>query len=180
MTRHVALLRGINVGRNKRVAMADLRALLTELGYADVKTHLMSGNAIFTSPKTAPKVAREVEQAVEGLCSGVKVVVRNSTELARVVAANPFGQVATDGSKLAVAFLSAAPRPARVRDLDPAGYAPDVFEVIGRHVYQWCPNGFQDTKLSNTFWEKRLGLTATMRNWNTVTKLLELAEQPGQ
>ncbi len=169
MTRHIALLRGINVGRARRVAMADLRDLLADLGYTDVKTHLMSGNALVTSPKSTRTVAREIEQAVERLGSGVKVVVRNRTELAKVVAANPFEHVATDGSKLHVGFLSARPEAARVRELDPAGYAPDQFEVIGQQVYQWCPNGFQDTQLSTGFWEKRLGVTATMRNWNTRT-----------
>ena len=156
--------------------MADLRGLLTELGYEDVKTHLMSGNALFTSPKTAKALAQELEQAIDkDLCAGVKVVVRSRAELAKVVADNPLADAAADGSKFLVVFLSAKPDPAPLKEIDPADFIPEEFAVGGREIYLWCRDGIQDSKLNKALSKKLPGVTATARNWNTVTKLLKLA-----
>lgn len=177
MTRQIALLRGINVGRNNRIAMADLRELLGGLGYTDVKTHLMSGNAVFTTTKTPKAVAQELARAIDKeLLPGIKVVVRSRSELAKVVADNPLPNAAQDGSKFLVVFLSAKVDLATVKDIEPADFAPEEFRLGGREIYLWCRNGIQGSELSKALSEKRLGVTATARNWNTVTKLLELAD----
>ena len=111
MPRYVALLRGINVGRNKRVAMADLRRLLDGLGYTGVRTLLQSGNAVFTTPAgKSEKLARQIEQAIEDeLGLDVKCLVRTGEDMRAVVDGNPLGDMATDGAKLLALFLSEAP-----------------------------------------------------------------------
>jgi uncharacterized protein (DUF1697 family) len=174
--RQVALLRGINLGRSKRIAMADLRALVEGLGYADVRTHLQSGNVLLTTSASPARAAKAIEGALDAeLGVDVRVLVRTDDELASVVDRNPLGDVATDPARLLVTFLSGRPDPKRLRALDPADFEPDVFRAGAREIYVWCPNGYAGTKLTHAFWEKQLGLTGTARNWRTVTKLLELA-----
>lgn len=177
--RQVALLRGVNVGGNNRVPMAHLRELMGELGYEGVRTHLQSGNAVFSASATTPeRAAQEIEgQLAQRLGLNVRVLVRTGEELARVVDANPLPEATSEPARLLVNFLSAAPDPDRLRALVPADFEPDVFGVGEREIYVWCPEGVRATKLSYAFWEKRLGVVATARNWNTVTKLRELVEE---
>lgn len=179
VTTQVALLRGVNVGRHKQVPMAALRELLTGLGYADVRTYLRSGNAMFTS--TTHTAARDIEAAISrDMGLDVRVLVRTRAELAAVVAGNDLLGEATDTARLLVTFLSAAPDPDALRELDPRDFAPDRFAIGAREIYLWCPNGVLATRLGNAFWERALGVTATTRNWNTVTKLLELTGRADQ
>jgi uncharacterized protein (DUF1697 family) len=177
MATYIALLRGINVGGRKKVRMADLRALLAGIGYRDVVTHLQSGNACFTSDRDSPEaVAREIEDRIAAdLGLDVKVLVRTRDELAAVVENNPLPEVTSSPAKLHVAFLSASPPPQRRSAIDPEAFAPAEFRIGEREVYVWYPNGLGRSKLTNDVWERRLGVTATMRNWNSVTKLLDLA-----
>ncbi|MGB9378101.1 MAG: DUF1697 domain-containing protein [Mycobacteriales bacterium] len=176
MTRQVALLRGINVGKNNRIAMADLRGLLESLGYDDVRTHLMSGNAIFSTTKAAKVVEAEIERGLDKhLCPGIKVAVRTRSQLAKVIDSNPLPEHAKDGSKFLVIFLSATPARRVLAEIDPADFAPEQFRAARREIYLWAPGGVQDSKLNKALIKKLTGLTATARNWNTVTKLLELA-----
>jgi uncharacterized protein (DUF1697 family) len=178
--RKIALLRGVNVGGNNKVPMAHLRELLGELGYGDVRTHLQSGNAVFTAPDTPPeRAAREIEgQLTRHLGLNVRVLVRTAPELARVVAANPLPEAASEEpARLLVTFLSAPLDPELLRALDPADFEPDRFGVGEREAYVWCPEGVRAITLSYAFWEKRFGVVATARNWNTVTRLLALAEE---
>lgn len=173
--KYVALLRGINVGRNNRIGMERLRQLLGDLGYGDVVTYLQSGNAIFTAPgHSAAAVALAIERRIAAdLAMKVGVVVRTGTDLFDVVARNPLGEHLGDPARFIVAFLSAPPRDGAVEAIDRSAYAPDVFEVSGREVYAYCPNGLNDTKLGNVFWEKQLGVVATVRNWRTVLALAD-------
>jgi uncharacterized protein (DUF1697 family) len=176
-SRYVALLRGINLGSRNRIAMGPLRELVESLGYTDVKTHLQSGNVVFSGKRKAPTtVARDVERAIEGEFGlAVGVVVRTADELAEVVGKNPMGDREKDPAKLVVTFLSAAPAAGKVKAIDAERFAPDEFQVVGREIYQWLPRGVHPSKLTNDFWQQQLGVTATARNWNTVTKLLGLA-----
>jgi uncharacterized protein (DUF1697 family) len=177
MARYVALLRGINVGRNKRIAMADLRELLAGLGYTDVVTLLQSGNAVFTaSGRAAGPIEKAIEQAiVDRYGFDVRVAVRTAEQLADVIGANPLP--VPDGSRFLVSFLDKDPAAARVRDLDPAAFEPERFAVGSKVLYLWCANGFTDSTMLPALSEQRLGVVATARNWNTVTKLLALAEK---
>jgi uncharacterized protein (DUF1697 family) len=101
--------------------------------------------------------------------------VRTQAELARVVAENPLLDVANDHARLLVTFLSDAPAREALSELAPADFEPDVFAFGEREIYVWYPDGVRATRLSNAFWERRLGVVATGRNWNTVTRLQELA-----
>ena len=175
--RYVALLRAVNVGGRNRIAMAALRELLQGLGYGSVRTHLQSGNAVFTAPAgaTPEPVAEEIEGALLAeLDLAAKVLVRTRAELQRIVAGNPLLDVATDHRRLLVAFLSGPPAPDAVNQLAPADFEPEVFAVGEREIYVWYPEGVQAARLSNAFWERRFRVVATGRNWNTVTRLLEI------
>jgi uncharacterized protein (DUF1697 family) len=173
----VALLRAVNLGARNRIAMADLRELLQGLGYSAVRTHLQSGNAVFTGPPgAAPEsLAAEIEAAlVAELGLQARVLVRTRSELERVLVANPLLDVATDHGRLLVMFLSGTPDPDAVGGLAPADFEPEMFAVGEREIYAWYPEGVQTARLSNAFWERRLMVASTGRNWRTVTRLLEM------
>ena len=175
MARFVALLRGINVGRNNRVAMADLRQILTGLGYTDVRTHLQSGNAVFTAPGRASTVERAVERELTDRTGlAIRVFVRSRDDLAAVIADNPLP--ATDPSRLLVSFLDRAPRAADLGGIGPDDYAPERYALGRREVYLWLPGGITGSKLVKALTDQRVGAEATSRNWNTVTRLLALAD----
>jgi uncharacterized protein (DUF1697 family) len=178
MTAYVALLRGINVGRNKQIPMADLRKLLEGLGYGDVRTHLRSGNAVFTAPQArAAAMADEISAAIDReLGMSVGCVVRTGAQLRAVVDGNPLADVATDPAKYLVAFLSAPVDKERLATLDAEKYAPERYELGRQEIYLWLPNGVYQAKLAKGPWEKQPGLIVTARNWSTVTKLLAMTE----
>jgi uncharacterized protein (DUF1697 family) len=174
-TTWVALLRGINVGRNKRIAMSDLRDLLQSLGYTDVRTHLQSGNAIFSTPRRKPDaIEQEVSSRIKQVFGmEVAVLVRSAAELAAVVEANPFVARGAKANDLHATFLSAAPSPAKIATVDPDAGAPDEFAIGTRVIYVCLPNGVIGSRLPN--WERVFGVRATTRNWNTTTRLRDLA-----
>jgi uncharacterized protein (DUF1697 family) len=171
--RWVALLRAVNLGPRNKVPMAELRDLLSSLGYTDVRTLLQSGNAAFAAPaRNAATVERAVAKGIADRF-GLDIVVIALTEagLASVVDATPFRDAPV--KERHVAFLSARPAAAKVAALDPAAYAPDEFAVVDRAVHLRLPNGVQGSRLPD--WERVLGVRATVRTWNTVTRLAELA-----
>jgi uncharacterized protein (DUF1697 family) len=171
-------LRGINVGRHRRISMADLRAVLVGLGYDDVRTHLQSGNAVLTAAAAPGTVKRAIERGLEAkLGLDVEVFVRTRDELADVVARDPLGRVAVDPSRYLVSFLSAEPNAGQVRKLAAEVTGPERFVVGGRELYAWHPDGLRASKLAKLLSEQRLGVSATARNWNTVTRLLALADE---
>lgn len=173
-TRYIALLRGVNVGRNKRIAMADLRALLAGLGYSDVQTLLQSGNAVFRSADPAPAVAAAIEQALlRELGVQSTVIVRSAAELRAAIAANPLLDRATDPAKHLVGFLAGEPDQEKAQSLAALDLGPDQARLAGRELYLWCPDGVLAATGVN--WERQLGVAVTMRNWNTVTKLAAMA-----
>jgi uncharacterized protein (DUF1697 family) len=185
VTTWVALLRAINLGRTRRVAMADLRALLASLGYGDVRTHLQSGNALFTTADPAhpagvageagvedqgARLEREIaDRLAADLGFAVPVMVRSAEQLAAIVAANPYVARGVDTGELHAAFLSAAPPPEVVAAVDTGAYAPDDLAFGDRVAYLRRPNGIQGTTLPDL--GKLLGVDVTERNWRTVTRL---------
>jgi uncharacterized protein (DUF1697 family) len=173
--RYAVLLRGVNVGGRNKIAMADLRQILAELGHADVKTHLQSGNAVLSSELPADQLAGEIAGQLDARI-GLRcaVLIRTGAELAQVVAGNPLGREPDNPSHYFVAFLSAAPEAAAAARLREQDFGPDRAWIEGSHGYMWCPNGMADTKLTYALLEKQLGVVATARNWNTVRKLAEL------
>jgi uncharacterized protein (DUF1697 family) len=173
---YAALLRGINVGRNKRIGMADLRALVEGLGHESVRTHLQSGNVVFGSPKRSAKpLEAAIEDAIASeLGMDVTVMVRRADELAAVVDASPFSGRTDDPKMIHVAFLSEKPRAAAVKGFGIEEFAPDEMAIVGREAHLLYPDGYARTKLTNAVIEKRLGVRATSRNWRTVTALADL------
>ena len=176
MRTYVALLRGINVGGQTRVGMDDLRRLFDALGHAAVQSYLQSGNVIFRSPVDEPsRVAGEIERRIAGdLGVMVTVLVRTADDLAQVVANNPFVGREIDPATLHVTFLAHAPQPERVARLETTSGESDELALVRREVYVHCPNGYGRTKLNNAYIERQLGVAATTRNWNTVSRLREL------
>jgi uncharacterized protein (DUF1697 family) len=165
MARVAALLRGVNVGGNRKLPMAELRATLADAGYGEVRTHLQSGNVILESAKRPATLEREL-----GKLLGVQVLVRTHAELADVVARDPFGELATNPSRYFVTFLSAPV--SEVPGLESGD--GEQFVLGGREIYAWLPDGVRNSKRAQLLTERRLGVVPTTRNWNTVTRLCEL------
>lgn len=170
MTRQVALWRGINVGKAKRVAMADLKALLIELGASNVCTLLNSGNAVFDAQRLSADQIRAAVAARLGVDAAV--ILKTSAELATVAGHQPFAE-ATDPSRLLVAFTVDAATLQRAADLQPEGN--DRIAVTAHAIYLWCGDGILASKAATTLL-KRLGDHGTTRNWATVLKLHALAQ----
>jgi len=175
---YVALLRGINVGGHQKISMEALRALVAGLGHTEVATYIQSGNVIFTSRSLdAQDAGRRIEARIHrDLGMTVTVLLRTAEELQRVIRANPFVKQGKDSAGLYVIFLSAAPAPALLSRVDPEIAAPDEFRVVGREIYAHYPNGYGRSKMTNNFFEGRLKVAGTARNWNTVTTLAKPAQ----
>jgi uncharacterized protein (DUF1697 family) len=169
------LLRGINVGGNNKVPMSDLKVMLADLGYEDIKTILNSGNAVVDTSDSPAEAESAVSQAIASrLGLKIDVMARTHKELAAVVKADPLGSLATNPSHYAVAFLRSEPPKNALEAVDPETYAPECWKLIGRELFIWYANGQAKTKLVGGFWEKQLKMAATARNWNTVVKLRDL------
>jgi uncharacterized protein (DUF1697 family) len=168
----IALLRGINVGRAKRIAMADLRGLLVDLGHKNVRTLQNSGNALFQCTRpNAGKLALSIQSAIADTCGfSVPVTVVTATDLAAIVRENPLLNVAVDPAKHLVAFVAHRRSLAPLRSLLKESWAPDALAIGSQAAYLWCAAGVIDSKLSQSF-ARRAGESVTTRNWATVLKL---------
>jgi len=175
-TRYVALLRGINVGRAKPVAMTELKEEVEALGFGEVRTLLRSGNVVFTGEREDPdQLARAIEAAIEQrFAMKVGVVVRTGDELAAAVAANPIAEAAGEGSNLHVMFLAGPLTDAERDRIEPKQFEPDVVRIADREVYVWYRNGMSGSKTAELL-DRRIRTLVTDRNWNTIGKLLVLA-----
>ena len=174
MTVWIALLRGINLGAHNKVAMSDLREMLEALGYRDVRTHIQSGNVIFGTTGTGAELERKISARIKReLGVEIPVMVRSARQLKTVVDDNPFVRRKVPVGQLHVAFLSSQPAAAKVRTLEPKAYAPDQFEIGKQVIYLRLRDGVRGSRLPN--WERVLDVSATVRTWKTVTRLLELA-----
>ena len=172
---YAALLRGVNLGSHNKVSMADLRELFEALGHEDVATYVQSGNVVFKARGDAASISSGIERRIaRDLGLDVAVILRSKTQLARIAATNPFVRKEREPTRLHVTFLANTPPRAAVRELSSGDFAPDALHVKGKEVYLHTPQGYGRTKLSGAFFEKRLGVVATTRNWRTVTRLAEL------
>ncbi|MEV3993678.1 DUF1697 domain-containing protein [Streptomyces sp. NPDC049837] len=178
-TRYAALLRGINVGGHKKVPMAQLRTLLTELGHTDVTTYLQSGNAVFTSASGADEdtLAAELAAAIEKRFGfGVDCLVRGGPYLRAVADACPFPAAELEAKQLHVTYFSRPVTPDRFAGLDQAAFLPEEFRLGDRALYLYAPDGLGRSQLADVLSRPALlkGIIATTRNWNTVVRLVEL------
>jgi uncharacterized protein (DUF1697 family) len=174
MVTHVAMLRSVNVGSHNRIKMPALEALFADLGHTGVVTYIQSGNVVFDG---AEGDARSLADAIEARILdtfgfGVDVVVRSADELVAIVAGNPFNAHAPDPKTLHVAF---ARDPITGDSGIDRRFAPDGFSLAPSVIYLHTPAGFGTTKLTDAFLRRVAGSRVTTRNWNTVTKLAELA-----
>lgn len=176
MTTWIVLLRGVNVGGNNRLAMSDLRHLVTTLGHIDVSTYIQSGNIVMTSARSdRAGIATEI-------CAGiatsfgptVSAVLRTPDELRNALATNRFSAAGIDGKHVYITFFSDEPSPEDVAVLEHDRFLPDQFEVVGSELYGYYPDGSGRSKMTLDYFEKRLHVHGTARNLNTVAKLIEL------
>jgi uncharacterized protein (DUF1697 family) len=172
---YIALLRGVNVGRANRVAMADLRRLLGELGFTSVRTLLNSGNALFeTDAAGAIDAAARIEAAIASDLGAVaRVVVVSAADLERAVSDNPLTPV-SEPSRFVVAFLAPDADASRLRGMEGRDWSPEAFALVGRVAYLSCVNGIADSPVAAAL-AQALGATVTSRNWATVLRLHEMA-----
>ncbi|MDD4859217.1 MAG: DUF1697 domain-containing protein [Dehalococcoidales bacterium] len=178
MTTYVSLLHGINVSGQNKLKMADLKSIYEALGFNDIATYVQSGNVVFDSflsdVKEIPTMIEEKIKQVSLL--NVPVLLRTAGELKQIIGNNPFIKKADiDTTKLYVTFLSETPDESALATVTGINSGEDKFEIINREIYLYCPNGYGRTKYSNDFFERKLHVTATTRNWNTVNALLAIA-----
>jgi len=172
---YVALVRGINVGKTQ-ISMERLRKLCAACGFEGVLTYIQSGNVVFSSGDNPTECGTALAARLQReLGKPVSVVIRSARELAGVAAKNPFlKEKGVETTRLHVAFLAERPTAERVKALAAADWGRDRFHHSAKELYLYCPDGFGRSKLATTF-ERMLGVGATVRNWNTVSKLLEMA-----
>jgi uncharacterized protein (DUF1697 family) len=178
MPQYIALLRGINVSGQKIIKMDKLRAVFESIGFTKVSTYIQSGNVIFDSDEEDAGVVREriVQELLSQLTFDIPVIIRTPGELQEVVHATPYPVVnEAENEQRYVTLLAQAPTEAALAKLFAAQSAVDEYQVKGLTVYLLIRKNYGDSKFSNNFIEKKLGMSATTRNWETVNKLIRLA-----
>lgn len=183
MTLYIALLRGINVGGHNKIKMADLRTALTDAGLRRVQTYIQSGNVLFESADAETPVREKIESTIQSAFGlSLTVVLRTAEELERIAGSCPFpaelvaeAEATCVGESLYVALLPEAPGAEGVAKLAEADRGDDEYRIVGRDVYLLFRQSVRDAKLSVHL--SKLGVPVTVRNWNTVNKLLELARK---
>jgi uncharacterized protein (DUF1697 family) len=176
VAQHILFLRGINLAGRNRIAMPALRDALTEAGFGDVRTYLQSGNVVLSSAAKPDAVLHKVKRLIaDEFELDIAVVVRTRAQLAQVVKRNPLGRVATNPKRYQVSFLETKPTRELVQRIEAAATPREEVVAVGREVYAWHPDGVARSRLWTLLAGQQLGVTATSRNWTTVTNLLDLA-----
>ncbi len=179
MKTKLSLLRGINVSGQKKVPMNELKSLYEELGFKAVLTYIQSGNVIFNiNNDNEDDIAENIEKAIVGRFGfQVPVLIRNEEEMKSIINSNPFmKEKEIDETKLYVTFLENIPSKDNIEKTESYHYEPDRFYVSGKEVYVYCPGGYGRTKLNNNFFENKLKVKATTRNWRSVNELLKIMQ----
>lgn len=178
MQQYIAIIRGINVGGHHKVNMKELREAMEKNKFKDVRTYIQSGNIVFRS---ALKKIESIETSLSKLLKAtfdvnVPVIVRDEKEWKRTIKRNPFLGRTEDLTKLLVTFLSEMPSAELVKSTALINFAHDEFFIDGKDVYLYCKDGYGKTDIPNTFFEKKLKVTGTTRNWKTVLELGEMVK----
>jgi uncharacterized protein (DUF1697 family) len=177
MSVYVSMLRGINVGGQKQIRMESLRGIYEDLGLIRVRTYVQSGNVVFESTEPNKTVlAKLIESHIEQISGyNIPIFIRQTDELKRILAGNPFiNDRDVDTRKLHVTFLYHVPSEPWWSEMASPRDTTDEFARSEMAIYLFCPNGYAKTKLSNGFFERRLGMPVTTRNWNTVNALYKM------
>ncbi len=175
----IVLLRGINVGGKRKILMGDLRMLLGKNGYSEIRTYIQSGNILLESDKEqdTKKIGVHIQQLIEKTYGFiVPTVVLPAESLKKAHAKNPFPAPESDKISLHLTILQTTPKPALVKAIADFDAGADRFQIKGQFVYLRCEGKYHKSKLTNNFFEKKLAVAATTRNWRTVGKLLEMVE----
>lgn len=174
---YIAMLRGINIGPHKRMKMEKLRASCEALGFNQVKTFIQSGNVVFQAAKLSPaSLSKKLEDRIlSDFGFSAAVITRSKDEMARVVKNNPLLKGDIDPAKLHVVFLLETPKSEALKKLETLTLAPDKFSAAGKEIYFYFPNGVSGSSLWKHPLDRVLSAPATMRNWNTVNSLHEMA-----
>jgi len=176
--RQILLMRGINVGAGNRISMPSLRERLTAAGFEQVRTHLQSGNVVVSSELSPDQLAAECRRHIaEGFGLNIDVLARTADEFAEVVRRDPLAEVADDPSRYQVSFCSAEPDDALMQRLNDLAAPSERLIAVGREIYGWYPDGSGRSRLGAEISGRRMGVTATTRNWRTVTALLQMAQE---
>jgi uncharacterized protein (DUF1697 family) len=180
VTRYVALLRGVNVSGHRSIKMSELARLFEGLGFDSVQTYIQSGNVLFrTEEQDAGQLRTRIEDGILKVFGfSVPVVLRTSVELQTIVEKCPYAPDAlSDGEQLYVSLLADEPSPEGIERLHAFKPTVDDYRLIGQEVYVLYRQSAHKSPLSNNFFERKLGVAATTRNWNTLNKLVALAGQ---
>lgn len=178
MSTFISMLRAINVGGQKMMRMEALQEIYAELGFNNVRTYVQSGNVIFEcAEQDLLELNKRIEAQIEKACEySVHVFIREPNDLRHVLTGNPFlNGRHEDPSKLHVTFLYQTPSEIALSKLLSPSETNDEFKLGEQAIYLFCPNGYGKTKLSNSFFERKLGIPVTTRNWNTVNALYKMA-----
>ena len=181
MQTYISFLRGINMTGHNSIKMADLADLYQKLGFKDAKTYIQSGNVIFSCDggSNEAELGLKIEQDILVKFNyNVPVMLRTNQELTDLYTTNPFLEEPDfDPSKMAVIFLHEEPSDNQLQKVVDVDYSPDNFKIIGREIYIYCTNGFGRTQIYTNFFEKKMGVSGTGRNWKTITTILSMSEK---
>lgn len=175
---YIALLRGINVSGHNLIKMADLRQMFTDMGFRSVQTYIQSGNVLFESEDEAEPLRRQIEDQISTVFGmSVPVVLRTAAELRQIIDDCPFSAAEREGGGLYVSLLAQAPSQDGLDRLPAPQSGPDQFRVLGREVYILCGQSYHKSKLTNQFFEQKLRVATTSRNWQTMGRLSDMAAE---
>jgi uncharacterized protein (DUF1697 family) len=179
MQTYISLLRGVNMTGHNSIKMADLAALYIKLGFKDAETYIQSGNVVFaySGDQTESELSQKIEKAIQDKFSyTIPVMLRTTEEIKGLYADNPYlEEEQFDPARMAVIFLHEEVTGLQAEKVKGVDYPPDKFKIIGREIFVFCPNGFGKTKLYTNFFENKMKVTGTARNWKTVETLLKIA-----
>ncbi len=177
----ISLLRGINMTGHNSVKMKDLLQVYNNLGFINAESYIQSGNVIFGFPGEINEhaLSTAIHESIKSAFGyDIAVIIRSVSELNDIKTANPFlSENNFDPSKMAVIFLTSEVTAIQKEKVATIDYPPDKFFIRGREIYIYCPNGFGKTKLYTNFFENRMGVTGTARNWKSITTILQIAEK---
>jgi uncharacterized protein (DUF1697 family) len=180
LIKQIAILRGINVGGRRKILMSELKELLKELGLKEIETYIQSGNVIFSTKSVEENFLLEekIESSIKKRFNfDVPVIIRTVDELKKTILENPFtNNEEIDINCYYLTLLKKYPELDNIEKIERYDFSPDQFKIIDRDAYIYCSGRYSDTKLQNQFFESKLQVQTTTRNWKTILKLIEIAE----
>lgn len=172
MKTYIVLLKGINVGGQKKIKMADLKLLLEKAGFGEIRTYIQSGNLIFKSTMDSQEIAERIHQIIKhNYGFEMELIILTKDNLDQILSNNPFVSIVKDISKLHVTLLREHPDNDKVTQIRDYEDEPNEFVIRDNLIYLYCPDGYGRVKINNTFFERKLKVGATTRNWKTMLAL---------